>query len=121
MPHISRSYGTDYLDLSRRAAYVGKIFKGYEPGELPIRAGLKWFRSFQGAEAGIQPCSAKNFFSTFAISSAVCLASPSTVCENSLAIPTPVLAAALTTARPAAAPTPTIAVIFILRGCAARA
>jgi hypothetical protein len=26
MPHISRSYGTDYLDLSRRAAYVGKIF-----------------------------------------------------------------------------------------------
>src|SRR5262249_36863054 len=61
-----------------------------------------------GARQGvIQPCWTKNVLSVLAICSAVCCASPSTVCERSERMPPPVLVTAtLAAAAPAAAPAP---------------
>ena len=37
------SYGVDNLDLYRRAAsYVDRIFRGENPGELPVQAPIKF-------------------------------------------------------------------------------
>jgi hypothetical protein len=47
---------------------------------------------------------AKNCFRILVIASAVCLASASTVCERSLAMPTPALVPAPVAARPAMMP-----------------
>src|SRR5262249_9813495 len=56
----------------------------------------------------IQRCSTKNFLSCFTISSAVFLASPSTVCDRAVMTPIPVDVAAVSAALPAAAPAPAI-------------
>src|SRR5206468_12466326 len=56
----------------------------------------------------IHPCSTKNFLSVLVISSDVCLASPSTPCERSVAIATPPITIALVAGGRAAALTPAL-------------